>query len=58
MSNENDSDSGKACAIVLSVILVVILFFPMMATVTDGGSLDESQEQVLRSIYPNAEIEQ
>ena len=38
MSNENDSGSGKACAIVLSVILVVILFFPMMATVTDGGS--------------------
>lgn len=38
MSNENNSGSGKAFVIILSVLLGVILFFPMTATVTDGGS--------------------
>ena len=38
MSNENNSASGKAFVIILSVLLGVILFFPMTATVTDGGS--------------------
>ena len=31
----------KACAIVLSVILIVILFFPMTATVTDGAEIEQ-----------------